>query len=286
MKPVDSFRKSFPLLYPNYRHEAEVFFQYCADQNLEYSVDAVRAYNLYIPNHLKFGTYNKRLAAAKKVVEQWVQKTAPEDFPATMFNLKTIKGKKKADKSIPSDRIHFPAQVVRMQEAASKRTSCLILFLSSTGVRISEAAGIRLSDIAYGPEKSMITINGKGNKERKIQVASDLIDRAKLIFKSKEYLFESYSHCQCDPQALSRSVTRAGKKIGVRSSAHRMRHSFATQFLKENPGKFKELSQYLGHSSVQITMDIYAHNQMEYQDLEASNKAFRLPENAQTADLP
>ncbi len=272
---IDSFKSQFPYLFPNYRYEAREYFDFCKRASMSFSVDSVRAYQLSIPRHLKFGTYNKRLAAAKKIVEEWVSKTNPDEYPATAFLLKSIRGKKKADSTVNQDRWHTPEVINRMIESSGKKSAVIILFLTCSGVRAGEAVGIRREDITKDGDFYLITVNGKGNKERIIPVEKYVIDRVIEVFKGKSFLFETSFEKQYDPDSFSKMVTKAGKKIGIRTSAHRMRHSFATQFLKTNPGKYKELSLHLGHSSVQITMDIYSHNKITTGELLRATNVYR-----------
>ena len=51
-------------------------------------------------------------------------------------------------------------------------------------------------------------------------------------------------------------------------TTHSLRHTFAYQFLK-NGGNLYQLSDYLGHSSIKITYDVYA--QLEASDVEVTH---------------
>ncbi len=44
-------------------------------------------------------------------------------------------------------------------------------------------------------------------------------------------------------------------------SAHKLRHSFATIKIAKT-GKIKAVSEYLGHSSTSITLDMYVHEEL------------------------
>ncbi len=272
------FQHQFPLLFPNYRYEAADFFRFCEKNDLSFSVDAVRAYQLAIPRYLKHGTFNKKLAAAKKVVEDWVSKVNSDEYPATAFMLRSIKGMKKADKSVPSDRWHTPEQIQKLRSIAGKKTDSIVYFLVCSGVRAAEATAITLNDIVPNGEVYSVRIHGKGNKERMIPIPSDVVDQALRVFSGKKFLFETYSRIPYKPDDYSKMIAKTGKRIRLKTSAHRMRHTFATRFLAINPGKFKELSMHMGHSSVQITMDLYAHVEMVINDLIKATGAFKTKE--------
>ena len=56
------------------------------------------------------------------------------------------------------------------------------------------------------------------------------------------------------------------KATGKRFSPHGCRHTFATRAI-EHTGKLKAVSQYLGHASVGITLDMYVHQSLQDEEL-------------------
>lgn len=109
---------------------------------------------------------------------------------------------------------------------------------------------------------------GKGNRERKIKVNKDLIRRIKKYFKGKEFLFETSTRHEYDRKYVSYQIKLAGRKILDKEiSAHTLRHSFATNLLKKGKS-IKAVSKYLGHSDIATTLNLYYHDELDYNDLE------------------
>ena len=137
----------------------------------------------------------------------------------------------------------------------------LVSLLSQTGLRISEALNIKLSNIEKETRKNCwIRVLGKGDKERMIIAPSPTIKGIKNHFKRKIYLFEHNGHSY-NSRSITQRITIEGYKILGREyhiSAHTFRHSFATEKIKQGVSPQK-LSLMLGHSKVSTTLDLYVH---------------------------
>lgn len=171
--------------------------------------------------------------------------------------------------NIKEDRILTPEELELVIKKASPRTRLFIEFLSSTGCRASEMIGAMWKKIT--PKNNgikVLSIIGKGKKQRLIDIPLDLLDRIHEVFNGKTYLFESVKGKQISPIYMTQEISKVIAKTlkGKRSSAHDLRHYFATEMIKKT-GKIKAVSQYLGHSSVKITLDIYTHEKLTAEDL-------------------
>jgi integrase/recombinase XerD len=142
------------------------------------------------------------------------------------------------------------------------RDYVILLLLLDTGMRLSEIAGLRVTDIY----DTYVKVYGKGRKEREIGIHPHV---GKLLWK----YINKYRHPKDEhEQALFMGGSRSsGKPLGyggvkqvlervkeatgidsVRLSAHTFRHTFAKMYLEEGGEVFK-LSREMGHSSVQVT---------------------------------
>lgn len=141
------------------------------------------------------------------------------------------------------------------------REKALVDFLYSTGCRISECAGVLLSDINW--EKNSVHLRYcKGNKERTVFFN----DEAKVSLRA--YLdqrgFTSPAlwagtkrpHQQLQSHALENIITKIGKRTGIHTYPHKLRHTFATVGLR-NGIPLEKLQTLLGHSDPKTTL-IYA----------------------------
>ncbi len=126
----------------------------------------------------------------------------------------------------------------------------IVLLLYSFGLRISELASLKLSDI----KEDWISVIGKGNKQRQIPTNKEVISLFKRyieVFCPKEYIFERGDKPYSARQ-LQYRVEKLFKSIGIKVTPHQLRHSFATDLLN-NGARINDVSELLGHSSLNAT---------------------------------
>ena len=164
---------------------------------------------------------------------------------------------------VSEDRIVTREQFDRLVSGTSRRTSLFLWFLYNTGCRVAEMCSARLDRCEDLGDMVRLTITGKGNKERKIDIEKSLFEAIRAAFTGETYLFQTRGGKPYLATYVSYEITKAGKRIlGRRISAHSMRHSFATLAIREG-ASIKAVSTYLGHSSTAITMDMYVHESLE-----------------------
>lgn len=152
-------------------------------------------------------------------------------------------------------------EVKKLIERTQNKTHKLILmFLYSTGLRISELINLKIKDLELNERIGWVR-GGKGAKDRLFILSQRLIQELKDFLKNRkedEYLFKGRKG-----KLTERAVQKAIKKIVQNSgipkkiSAHTLRHSFATHLLEagEDLRKIQEL---LGHANLSTTQ-IYTH---------------------------
>jgi len=151
-----------------------------------------------------------------------------------------------------------------LEQCNSLKYRTILTLIYSAGLRISEAANLRLSDIDFN-RKQIFIHNGKNKKDRYTLLANEtvlLIQQYLQIYNPMEFLFYSNDitkkiSTDCIEiyfrQLLARSSIQ--KKIHV----HTLRHCFATHLL-ENGTSIFYIMHLLGHSNIQTTM-VYLHMQ-------------------------
>ena len=141
------------------------------------------------------------------------------------------------------------------------RDALILEMLYSSGVRVSELANMRLSDIDFGERK--ILILGKGNKERYVYYGSkcaDLLDKyLKIDHKGSPYLLIGKRSEKLNEREIRSIVTDTAKKAGisVHVTPHTLRHTYATHMLNDG-ADLKSVGDLLGHESLSTTQ-IYTH---------------------------
>lgn len=147
-----------------------------------------------------------------------------------------------------------------LDNAYSLRNKLVISLLYSSGIRLSEMIALDRDSIRNG----CFQVVGKGSKMRLcfIDVRTEKIMNEYLDSRDDDCpaLIVSYKNkSRMTPTNVQLLVKNTGKRAGLTKmvTPHILRHSFATNFLKNN-GNIRYLSTMLGHSSVSTTM-VYAH---------------------------
>ena len=129
--------------------------------------------------------------------------------------------------------------------ALTNRDRFLVLVPLDTGLRLAETAQIRKADLG-----ATIRVNGKGAKTREIPISPSLV-AGMLLLGDDDHIWTTRSgpiHFTGIKTAYRRIFARAG----VRGGPHRLRHTFATEYLRAG-GDLYRLSRILGHSNVRTT---------------------------------
>lgn len=162
--------------------------------------------------------------------------------------------------------------VLSLIHCSSTTEAIIIEFLFKTGCRISELINIRIMDCFYGDEVR-VRVLGKGSKVRVLYIGPDLFNRIRNHFQGKVYLFENSNHHLFDRSNLYRKIKTAGKRVlNQNIHPHILRHSTANYLLLDCGKSAKFVSEYLGHSTPAITMEMYIHDKPGSEVVELFNR--------------
>ena len=155
---------------------------------------------------------------------------------------------------------------VDLKKPFGKRDKAILEVLYGCGLRVSEAASLRISHIHF--QEGFVDIIGKGDKQRLVplgEVAADAIvayleDRP--IPESRAYddiLFLNRFGKPLSRVSIFNLVKTQAMVAGIRKeiSPHTFRHSFATHLI-ENGADLRIVQEMLGHESI-LTTEIYTH---------------------------
>ena len=147
----------------------------------------------------------------------------------------------------------------------------LYSMLYRLGLRIGEAISINIKDIDF--EKQILTIHGKGRRERKLPLLPDLMDILEqwLVYRTRLYganqldaLFISKKGNRLSIRTaqdnFQKIVTKAGPFSIKKVTPHSLRHAFATHAIEGEQDIFV-LKAIMGHASIKST-EIYLHPSM------------------------
>ncbi len=148
------------------------------------------------------------------------------------------------------------------------RDRAILEMLYSTGIRVAELVSGSVDDLDFDTE--MLSVRGKGNKERLVPVGGPAIEAVRrwLVDRQRLVRLRLAKQRSVDPEALflngrggrltSRSVERLvsnyALRVGIRQAVtpHALRHSFATHLL-EMGADLRCVQELLGHASLSTT---------------------------------
>jgi integrase/recombinase XerD len=245
--------------------------------------EEVRTYLLYLIHERKvaWGTYKQALAALR-FLYRWVLNRGE-----IVQDIRTPRPERRLPVVLSFDEVHrFFAAI------PSFKHRTLLMLAYASGLRLSEAARVRVSDID-SQRMVLRVVQGKRKKDRYTILSPLLLEMLRHYWwaaRPKDYLFPGRGQT-----GLGRSSTvqraciearqRAG--LGKKVTPHTLRHSFATHLLEAGT-ELRVIQELLGHASPRTTA-IYTHVSTKLisqtkspLDLLVANHAAKTVEGAQT----
>jgi len=171
-----------------------------------------------------------------------------------MDTLKKPKAPKKIVKAVAPEDISHLLGILNGRDFNSIRNKAIFLLALDTGLRLSEIASIRLFDI----RNDTISIMGKGAKQRIVRFgakAQKAVWRYSVTRSQTDTSYDSLWVTKdgnpLGSEGIRQMVVHLGRKIGIKLSPHKLRHSFALYYLR-NGGDVFTLQTLLGHSTLDI----------------------------------
>ncbi len=192
------------------------------------------------------------------LIDEGIQSSNPADV------IKAPKSPRKLPKVLDADEANILLEI-NSDDPLAKRDHAMMELMYSSGLRVSELAGIDMGDLDF--HAAQVHVTGKGSKRRIVPVGKKALAAVKtwLPFR-QDYLKEN------NPAIF---LSRNGKRISVRSiqqrfrhwgkqqnlespvHPHMLRHSFASHLL-ESSGDLRAVQELLGHSDISTTQ-VYTH---------------------------
>lgn len=232
---------------------------------LDPQLDQVRAWMAEMAQRkLKVTTINQSLSAVRSFYKFLRFKRLIEVNPMTLLPMPRVP--KTLPVWVPSDQMDsLIDQEDFGDDYEGRQKKMLIELLYQTGMRRSEAAGLRNSDIDF--DRSTIRVFGKGRKERVIPFGPELKDvlqdymafRDAEVGTTPEFLLTSREGHRFTPSQVTAMAHECLLRIPTlaRHGAHVFRHSFATNMLSQG-ADLMAVKELLGHASLGST-EVYTH---------------------------
>src|SRR3989344_841585 len=145
---------------------------------------------------------------------------------------------------------------------SSDKSRMMISLLYACGMRVSELANLKISDLEFNNKIGYIR-QAKGRKDRIFNIPQSMADELKKYTEiqkqnNHEFLFSGLSG-KMGSRNIQKIVSLCALRAGIEKDVHphTLRHSFATHLL-ESGTDIRIIQELLGHASISTT-ELYTH---------------------------
>jgi integrase/recombinase XerC len=141
------------------------------------------------------------------------------------------------------------------------RDAAVMALLYGSGLRISEALGLKRRDVPLPGAGDVLVVTGKGNKTRMVPVLQNVLALIQEYVAMCPHplppegpIFVGARGGPLSPRIIQLTMERLRGALGLPDSAtpHALRHSFATHLLARG-GDLRAIQELLGHASLSTT---------------------------------
>jgi len=141
------------------------------------------------------------------------------------------------------------------------RDAAVMALLYGSGLRISEALGLKRRDVPLPGAGDVLVVTGKGNKTRMVPVLQNVLALVRDYVAMCPHplppegpIFVGARGGPLSPRIIQLTMARLRGVLGLPDSAtpHALRHSFATHLLSRG-GDLRAIQELLGHASLSTT---------------------------------
>lgn len=228
---------------------------------------AIRGYlsRLYKRKNKK-SSVARKLSALRSFFKYLLKHDAVKNNPADLILTP------KQDKPIPAyltvDDIFRLLDSIKIKSLLGLRNKAMFELLYSTGIRVSELAGLDIGDINFSG--CLVKVKGKGNKERIVPAGKRALAilkeyRSAVVLKKMpvdsdvDAFFLNKNGGRITERSIARLLKKAALECGITVPVypHAIRHTFATHMLDAG-ADLRGVQELLGHESLSTTQK-YTH---------------------------
>ncbi|MDD5226353.1 MAG: tyrosine recombinase XerC [Candidatus Omnitrophica bacterium] len=251
----------------NYGIDLRVFVKFIAEKDLkDLTYLDIRSFLAF----LKTGEYSKssisrKLACLRSFFKFLVRENILTQNPAA--GIATPKKEKRLPSFMNPDEITKLLDAPAKNSWEEKRDKAILEMLYSSGLRVSELAGLNHDDLDFF--QGLVRVRGKGKKERIVPVGQAALTSLRAYWDMKapkentnaikKPLFISRIGSRLTDRSVRRMILKYVKRTGLGKeiSPHTFRHSFATHML-DRGADLRSVQELLGHANLSTTQ-IYTH---------------------------
>ncbi len=215
-----------------------------------------------IKNGLNKTTAGRRLAAIRSFLKYLLREGYIKANPAKLVS--TPKAPKPLPKFLSVDETFSLIEQSGGLGFMMARDRAILELLYSSGLRVSEIAGLTMEDV--NTKEGLVKVKGKGKKERILPVGSKAVDAIKsylvekmLLKRRNKAVFLNRRGEKLSDRGIRRIVVKYARQTGIsgRVGPHTIRHTFASHLLQSG-ADLRVIQELLGHASLSTTQK-YTH---------------------------
>jgi len=258
-----------------YQRDVQRFLDYLEKHHIESFEEVTKADMSDYVTRLRSGefgerqlsnaSYSRNLSALRSFYRYLNKYEGIENNPVRAFH--GASSHRKLPELLSFDQMEQLLGSFDLSEPVQVRDRCIIEVMYACGLRVSECAGLRISDIDW--KERFLSVLGKESKQRMVPFYPRCSQLMEYYLKEVRPLFMQggehgifFVSQKGDPittraieQIVDRSAVNAGLSMHVHP--HMIRHSFATHLL-DNGADLRVVQELLGHESLSTTQ-IYTH---------------------------
>ena len=241
------------------------------DEIINVEPENIREYLSYLYRQkVKKVTVNRKVSSLRAFYKYVLRTGKIKNNPAEM--IQTLKTEKYMPTFLSVDEMFELLKAQDESSVLSLRNRAMLEIFYSSGLRLSELAGLDLNDLDFN--QKLVKVRGKGRKERIVPVGGpalkavqEYLGKIGEIRKDtsgdivKKPLFLNARGERITTRSIARIVNEMTSKSGIgrKISPHALRHSFATHLLNAG-ADLRSIQELLGHESLSTTQKYTAVN--------------------------
>lgn len=263
-----------------YKESASIFLNWLSSSKIKLKDVAVQDIVNFLYKRRNEGavelTLAKDISGLRALGDYLVRKNMWEENVALELD------RPKVSRSIPRvlslEQVDKLLSVIDTSTPVGKRDDALFELIYSCGLRISEAATLKVANVHLN--EKLLLVHGKGDKERVVPFGGRAFDKLIVYLdearpslagnKISEEVFLNYRGEPISRKGIWKKFQELEALSGVNAKVHTLRHSFATHLL-QGGADLRSVQELLGHSNL-ATTQIYTH--VDDTQLKASHEKF------------
>ena len=221
----------------------------------------LRGYLGFLHRRNKKTTIARKLSAVRSFFSYLVKHNVIGENPTD--NVLTPKHNRGIPTYLTVDDMFRLLDSIKGDRLLTRRNRAMFETLYSSGLRVSELAGLDLFDIDF--DRGVVKVTGKGQKERIVPIGKHALDAIQAYRRQLEHekglsqdkngpLFLNNNNGRLTPRSIARILDQLARQCGISVpiSPHALRHTFATHLLDAG-ADLRIVQELLGHQSLSTT---------------------------------